>query len=105
MGKYYKIHLLSFFFVFAFSVSAKAEGTLELEPTTQNGYTTKFQVGSDRVSNIATFSSPADKRLYIHIKDPANEKIYLGFGAMFDADDKTDMGTLNCSFRVKDATG
>ncbi len=99
----YRCHLIVF--ILFCMITAKAEGTLELEPTTRAGYTTKFQIGSDRVSNIATFSSPPDKRLYIHIKDPANEKIYLGFGAIFDADDKTDIGTLNCSFRVKDANG
>ncbi len=104
MGKYCKNPLLSLILLFLFLDFAKAEGTLELEPTTRNGYTTKFQIGDDQISNIANYNSPADKRLYIHIANPSTEKIYLGFGQMFTGNTISGFSTT-CFYRIKNPNG
>ena len=101
MGKYYKNHLLSVLFLFLIFDFANAEGTLELEPTTQNGYTTKFQIGDDKITNIANYNSPVDRRLYIHIADPSSEKIYFGFGKTFVGNTIDNASLTSCYFRIK----
>lgn len=100
-----KKNCLLFVLLFTSIFSGYSEGTRELEPSTQTGYVTKFQIGNDRVTNIATFSSPPDKRLYIHIGNPSNEKIYIGFGQLFTENEKTDIGNVTCYFRVKNSNG
>lgn len=75
-----------------------AEGTKQLEPGT-NGVT-KLQAGSDRGFNIATYTSPAEKRYYIHIEDPSEEIVYFGFGRTFDGS-----GSKPTYFRIKDPNG
>lgn len=82
-----------------------AEGTKQLEPSTRTGYETKFQFGNDKIINFATYTSDTSKRLYIHIKDAANEKIYLGFGAQFNNDIRDDRGLINGYFRVRNSRG
>ena len=80
--------------------SVFGEGTKELTP--KGGETaTRVQVGTDRVSNFATYTSTPDKRMYIHIEDFNNEKIFLGFGKYYD----NDYNEKPLYYRLKDPAG
>ena len=72
-----------------------AEGTKQLKPTaTDNGAIQIYDFNSS-TRNFATYTAPAEKRLYIHISNPTNEKIYMGF----------NQPEKDVYFRLKDPSG
>ncbi len=56
-----------------------AEGTKQFMPTSSSVGFLQIYDNNDSSRNFMTFTAPANKRLYIHITDPATEKIYFGF--------------------------
>lgn len=97
------IHVMKWFGVYALVLivqDALCEGTKELTPS-QPQQSTFIQIGTDRVSNFATYSSPPDRRMHIHIEDPGNEKIYLGFGSHYHI----GKDTTTLYYRIKDPNG
>ncbi len=70
--------LLIFALIMISSLPALAEGTKDLRPTSADfGYLNPWDWGGE----FATYNSPVDNRLNVHVADHVKEKIYLGFKA------------------------
>ena len=90
------LHTIAFCFILA--LSAFAEGTAEIRPTSaDNGFLQVWDNG-DPNRFFATYEADSFSRLYIHIEDPVNEMIYFGFGS------KTH-GPANVYYRLRDPSG
>ncbi len=60
------------------NITAMAEGTKDLRPTNSDyGFLNPWDWGGE----FATYNAPANRRLYVHVKDHTKERIYLGFKA------------------------
>ncbi len=74
---------------------ALAEGTKQLRPTSSDVGAVQIYDNNSVARSFATYSAPAEKRLYIHISVPANERIYMGF----------NQPQNDVYFRLKDPNG
>ncbi len=103
-----KIHLQSFllFLVSAFIAPdfLLAEGTKQLAPNSTDRvylYSNVSQYG-----NFAQYGSADVQRLNIHIADPSNEQVFLGFGQVVNSGHYPCEGdTVTAYFRIVDPNG
>nr|MDQ3017557.1 hypothetical protein [Bacteroidota bacterium] len=96
------------FFHFSF-----AEGTRELAPNasiTIGGNTTTdlaaLHIGSPAYNNFASFGNTnPSSRLYIHVKDPSKENVFMGFSFGHLNVTSPNPAHIAYSYRVKDPNG
>ncbi len=77
--KTYHFILSLFFLLFVCGKTVNAEGTKQLKPTASDNGAVQIYDNNSIARSFATYSAPAEKRLYIHVSNPTNEKIYMGF--------------------------
>ena len=96
-----QIFLLLIGFLF-FSIQSKAEGTKQLDPNSTDK--TMLMTNNASYGNFASYDGALSTRLFIHINDPSNETVYLGFS---QKDDGTGNAYQPSSyyFRIKDPSG
>ncbi|MFK8005219.1 MAG: Ig-like domain-containing protein [Saprospiraceae bacterium] len=85
-----------------FSTSSKAEGTKQLDPSSSDK--TMLMTNNASYGSFASYDGALSTRLFIHINDPSNETVYLGFS---QKDDGTGNAYQASSyyFRIKDPSG
>ncbi len=106
--------LLPFIFsILCICTKSFAEGTRELAPNaniTIGGNTTTdlaaLHIGSPAYNNFASFSNTnPSSRLYIHVKDPQNESVLMGFSFGHLNVTSANPPHIPYSYRVKDPNG
>ena len=98
--------LTLFFSVFVPSFAKLwAEGTKELAPGSSD--VTMLYTIEPTFGSFATYNGASSSRLYIHISDPSNEQVYLGFSQQASTSNGSDgnLVTTNYYFRIKDPSG
>jgi len=104
-------YLFILFFFSAHHISA--EGSKEMSPngsiTILGNNTTDIaalHINSDSYNNFASYNNQDDtSRLHIHIADPQNEIIYLGFSNGHLNQSVIDPTELDFEYRIKDPNG
>lgn len=98
----YALLILTFSF---FNISLQAEGTKELAPNSDD--ITALYTNSTSNGSFAQYEGPTDSRLNIHIADPNNEQVFLGFSQQMTISNGVDGDFLAAGFyfRIKDANG
>ncbi len=79
-----------------------AEGTKQWSPTSTDR--SHLKVNTAGVYAFAGYGVVADRRLYIHIENPANERVYIGLSTMVDENSAANVATAY-SFRIASPTG
>ena len=90
-----------------------AEGTREVAPNgviDVNGNTTTdlaaLHINNPSYNSFAAFDNPnPQSRLYIHVKDPAKECLYLGFNWAHNNVTSPNPPRINFTYRIKDPNG
>lgn len=90
-----------------------AEGTRELAPNsgiilagTETTDIAALHINSGQYNNFAAYTNPdPHSRLYIHMKDPVTECIYLGFSHGHLNQTTPNPQPINFEFRIKDPNG
>uniref|UniRef100_UPI003562BA9F hypothetical protein n=1 Tax=Ancylomarina sp. TaxID=1970196 RepID=UPI003562BA9F len=82
-----------------------AEGTKQLAPKTGDRVYTAFN--DAKHGNFGNYNSKDTERIYIHIKDPANELVYFGFSQFVNNghSHSSSYGKVNTWMRIKDPNG
>ncbi|HEX8548528.1 MAG TPA: gliding motility-associated C-terminal domain-containing protein [Cytophagaceae bacterium] len=75
--------ILQVLLVLAMPFLCFSEGTKQVEPGPNDQ--AKLTIGTETALNFSTFSSSDSNKIHLHIKDPATEKILLGFGFVFNS--------------------
>ena len=97
----------------AFHLNLSAEGTRELAPNgsiTIGGSTTTdiaaLHINHPAYNNFASYTNnDPHSRLYIHVKDPSSECIFLGFSFGHLNVTSPDPTRINYEYRIKDPAG
>ncbi len=92
-------------FNFLFIKFGFAEGTKQLAPS--NTDTISLNINNPEYYRFARYGSSDQERLYIHVSDPENEQVFLGFSQAYGDDghfltEKIEDGIY---FRIKDPNG
>jgi hypothetical protein len=96
-----------------FTTSSRAEGTRELAPNASivvagNNTTdvAALHINNPSYNFFASYDNPDDQsRLYIHIKDPSKEAIYVGFSAAHNNITSANPPKIQFEYRIKDPNG
>ncbi|MCZ4693251.1 hypothetical protein, partial [Ancylomarina euxinus] len=82
-----------------------AEGTKQLAPKASDRVYTAFN--DAKHGNFGNYNSTDTERIYIHIKDPANELIYFGFSQFVNNghSHSSSVNKVNTWMRIKDPNG
>ncbi|MEM6317596.1 MAG: Ig-like domain-containing protein [Bacteroidota bacterium] len=96
--------LLSLFFVAVTNNSIYAEGSRELAPN--NSDRVFLYLNGNLYNDFGRYDGNADQRLFIHIANPNQEQVFLGFSQAVSSGHYPCSGAPNTSyFRIKDPTG
>jgi hypothetical protein len=99
-NNYTRLLLTSFFGFLCFALQVKAEGSKQISPTATD------LINTNLGSTLGRYDGTDVQRLYIHIKDAANEQVFLGF-----SQPRTNMsypctaGNATAYYRIKNAAG
>ena len=99
-NNYTRLLLTSFLGFLCFALQVKAEGSKQLSPTSADLVNTNFG------ATLGRYDGTDVQRLYIHIKNAANEQVFLGF-----SQPRTSLaypctaGNATAYFRIKNAAG
>ncbi|NJR68462.1 MAG: DUF4347 domain-containing protein [Synechococcales cyanobacterium CRU_2_2] len=80
------------------------EGTKQLSPAATDILALSVLEQGGTGEAFAGYNAPATRRLNIHIADPANEVVYLGFSKLINGSDGAET-TTPYYFRIKDPNG
>lgn len=97
--------IMFLFIMFSINASLIAEGTKETAPNS-NDVTMLYAVDAT-YGGFAAYNGPETGRMNIHIKDSANEQVFLGFSRQALTGNTTDGNLTNTDyyFRIKDPQG
>ena len=103
-GKYTQYLLISLLGLFLFTSRLHAEGTKQLSPTVNDRV--NLNIGSTSYNSFGRYDGVDNQRLYIHIKNPATEQVFLGFSQPRNsAAYPCTTGDVTAYFRIKNAAG
>ncbi len=83
--------------------SGFSEGTKQLAPTDTDSIS--LNINNDSYYNFARYGSTDEERLYIHIADPENEQVFLGFSEPYENGHYPEGDRLEAWFRILDPSG
>ncbi len=94
--------LCALLFLFS-SNSSFAEGTAQLAPS--NTDTISLNINNVNYYSFAKYGSADSERFYVHIEDPENEQVYLGFAEPYGPDGHYLNDKVTAFFRIMDPDG
>lgn len=99
-----RIYSFLFFFL-VITKFASAEGTKQLSPTTEDRVF--LYTNSTTYNNFGRYDGDESQRLFIHIENPDNEQVFLGFSQPVGSGHYPCNNATNIEayFRIKDPTG
>ena len=80
-----------------------AEGTKQLAPSSTD--IVSLNINNPAYYNFARYGGSDDQRLYIHIADPENEQVFLGFSQPYGDDGHFTSDKLEAYFRIMSPNG
>ena len=103
-NNYTRLLLTSFFGFLCFVLQVKAEGTKQLSPTSTD--LVNLNLCSTGYNSFGRYDGVDNQRLYIHIKNPSTEQVFLGFSQpRTSAAYPCTTGNTTAYFRIKNAAG
>ncbi|HHM21775.1 MAG TPA: hypothetical protein ENJ20_07095, partial [Bacteroidetes bacterium] len=115
LSLFYKKTSWIILFVLAVFINIYAEGSKQISPTAND--LVLLSINNSGYNNFGQYNGSDDQRLYIHIEDPANEQIFLGFSRPVNygnwpcnagvccLQNGETIGYVDGYFRIKDPNG
>ena len=103
----YKLRIYSVLFLLASAMTANAEGTRELAPSSTDVAALVANYIAFGSTNFAGYNAAPESRLYFKIADPENEQVFIGLSQMMSIliTSDGDLQNIDYYFRIKDPSG
>lgn len=86
------------------AIDSNAEGTKQTTETSSDY--THLLTNFGEYNDFGRYNGTVDQRLFIHIEDPENEQVFLGFSQFYDQPHWPNVGSARTGyFRIKDPSG